>query len=38
LVALVIAGEFFRVIPIPEPLHHEVELPDGEQEKVVVVE
>jgi hypothetical protein len=38
LVALVVAGEFLGVVSIPEPLHHEVELTDGEQEKPVVVE
>ena len=38
MVALVIAGEFFRVISFFKPLHHEVELTDGEQEKPVIVE
>jgi len=28
-VGSVVAGEFFRVIPILKTLHHEVELPDG---------
>ena len=37
-VGSVVAGELFRVISIPEPLHHEVELTDGEQEKPVIVE
>jgi hypothetical protein len=34
----VVARKFFRVISIPEPLHHEIELTDGEQEKPVIVE
>jgi hypothetical protein len=38
LVALVLAGEFFRAIPILKTLHHEIELPDGKQEKPVIVE
>ena len=36
--SLILAREFLGVIPILEPLHHEVELTDGEQEKPVIVE
>ena len=32
----VVAGELFRVVSILEPLHHEIELTDGEQEKPVM--